>query len=148
MKKWMLTCAGLFFAWIVSAQQWETDFAVAKSRAEKEGKIILLNFSGSDWCIPCMKLEKSIWESPEFGAYAQNHLVLLRADFPKRKANALSPDQQAQNDKLAETYNRQGLFPLVLLLDKAGKVLGTTGYKSISPVEYVSLLQSLTASHP
>ena len=126
----------------LSAQKWETNFEVAKARAEKEGVNIVLVFSGSDWCIPCMKLEKNIWESQEFIECSKTHFVLLRADFPKKKANVLPKEQQEQNDRMAESYNRQGLFPLVLVLDKKGKTLGTTSYKNVSPKEYIALLYS------
>jgi thioredoxin-related protein len=124
------------------AQKWETNFDVAKSRSNQEGKNMVLVFSGSDWCIPCMKLEKFIWESPDFVDYSKDHFILLRADFPKKKANALPKEQQVQNDKLAELYNKQGLFPLVVVLNKNGKVLGTTSYKNIAPKEYIALLHS------
>ena len=60
-----------------------------------------------------MKLEKNIWESKDFIEDSNQHFVLLRADFPKRKSNALSKEQQEKNDRLAENYNKQGLFPLV-----------------------------------
>jgi len=98
---------------------------VAKAVSTREHKNIVLCFSGSDWCIPCMKLEKSIWESQEFKSYSREHFVLLRADFPKKKANALPKELQDANDKLAETYNKQGMFPLVVLLNNKGEVLGT-----------------------
>jgi hypothetical protein len=68
---------------------------------------------------------------------------MLRADFPKKKANALSKDQQAHNDKLAETYNKDGLFPYVVILDKNGKIKGSTGYKNNTPAEYIALLHSI-----
>ena len=126
----------------LSAQKWETSFATAKTRAELEGVNIVLVFSGSDWCIPCIKLEKNIWESTDFIEYSKTHFVLLRADFPRKKGHVLSKEQQDHNDRLAEMYNRQGLFPLVLLLDKKGKVLGSAGYRNISPKEYISLLNS------
>ena len=127
---------------LVSAQTWEPNFDAAKAKADREKKDIVLTFAGSDWCIPCMKLEKTIWSSQDFIDYAKDHFVMYRADFPKRKANALPKEQQEVNDKLAETYNKQGLFPLVLVLDKNGKVLGSTGFKNVSPKEYIALLHS------
>jgi len=132
----------LSLASLVTAQTWEPSFDAAKIKAEREGKDIVLTFSGSDWCIPCMKLEKTIWTSPDFIDYAKDHFVMYRADFPKKKADALPKEQQEMNDKLAEKYNKQGLFPLVLVLDKNGKVLGSTGYKNVSPKEYIVLLHS------
>ena len=125
------------------AQKWETNFEIAKTKAGKEGVNIVLVFSGSDWCIPCMKLEKNIWESQDFIEYSKTHFVLLRADFPKKKAGALPKEQQEQNDRMAEIYNKQGLFPLVLILDKNGKTLGSTGYKNVSAKEYIALLNSI-----
>ena len=60
------------------SQTWESNIEQAKSRADKEGKNIILTFSGSDWCIPCMKLEKNIWESQEFVEYSKDHFVLVQ----------------------------------------------------------------------
>ncbi len=143
MKRILIVVISLFITVSLSAQVWETSLEVAKNNASKDGKSIILVFSGSDWCIPCMKLEKNIWESQDFVDYSKTHYILLRADFPKKKGNALSNEQQQQNDKLAESYNKDGLFPLVLVLDKVGKVLGSTGYKNITPKEYIALLHSL-----
>ena len=143
MKRILIVVISLFIAVSLSAQVWETSLEVAKNNASKDGKSIILVFSGSDWCIPCMKLEKNIWESQDFVDYSKTHYILLRADFPKKKGNALSNEQQQQNDKLAESYNKDGLFPLVLVLDKVGKLLGSTGYKNITPKEYIALLHSL-----
>ena len=128
---------------LICAQNWETSLITAEQKASEENRNILLVFSGSDWCIPCMKLEKNIWESKEFINDSNQHFVLLHADFPKRKSNALSKEQQKQNDKLAEMYNKNGLFPLVAILDKSGKMIATTGYKDVSPQEYVAMLHSL-----
>jgi len=126
----------------LSAQKWETSLDIAKNEAGKEGKNIVLTFSGSDWCIPCMKLEKNIWESQEFIEYSKTHFILVRADFPKKRADALPKELQEQNDRLAEIYNKEGLFPLVLVLDKKGRIRGSTGYKNISPKEYIALLHT------
>ncbi|HYQ57083.1 MAG TPA: thioredoxin family protein [Draconibacterium sp.] len=143
MKKIILIVFVVALSGALQAQNWEHNFETAKSRANKEGKNILLVFSGSDWCAPCMKLEKEIWDSEVFLKDSEEHFVLLRADFPKRKANKLTEEQQEHNDHLAEVYNKQGLFPLVVILDKTGKTLGTTGYKKTSPEEYVAMLHSL-----
>ena len=142
MRRVLLIVILLSSVFFLKAQKWETGFEEAKTKAGQEGKNIVLVFSGSDWCIPCEKLEKFIWESPEFTRYSNDHFVLLRADFPQKKANALPKEQQEKNDKLAEAYNKQGLFPLVLVLDKKGKVLGTTSYKNVTPKEYIALLHS------
>lgn len=143
MKKTLLIITGLLIITTINAQKWETDLTTAKKRATDEKRNIILVFSGSDWCAPCMKLEKNIWESKEFINDSNNHFVLLRADFPKKKNNSLSKEQQEQNNQLAEKYNKQGLFPLVAVLSKDGKILGTTGYKNVSPKEYIAMLHSL-----
>lgn len=126
----------------VSAQDWVLDFDTAQQTAQSEDKIIVLVFSGSDWCGPCIKLEKTIWTTDEFNAYAKENYVMARADFPRRKANALSQEQQAKNNKLAEIYNPKGYFPLVVILDKNLTVLGRTGYKKMTPTEYVEHINS------
>lgn len=124
------------------AQNWSYDIEVAKTKATQTNHNIVLVFQGSDWCASCIKLEKEIWSSSEFISYANDHFVMLKADFPKRKQNQLSETQQEKNKKLAEKYNRNGYFPFVVVLDKNGKVLGETGYKKISPKEYIKLLES------
>lgn len=124
----------------VFAQEWLTKLDEAKSKATETNQNILLVFSGSDWCVPCMKLEKSIWNSEEFKTFSDGHFVLLRADFLKQKKNRLSEEQQAHNEQLAEKYNPNGFFPLVLVLNNVGEVLGQTGYKNVSPSEYIKQL--------
>lgn len=126
----------------VFAQDWTIDLDEAKTISSKENKNIILVFSGSDWCAPCIKLEKEIWESPIFQEEAKKHWVLLKADFPRKKANRLSKDRTKENEKLAEIYNNGGYFPLVLLLDASGKVLGKTAYKDYTPEEYIKHLHS------
>jgi thioredoxin-related protein len=125
------------------SQNWSNNFENAKVKAETENKNILLVFSGSDWCGPCMKLDKEVWRSPEFQIESNKSWVIYKADFPKKKANQLSPESVENNNKLAEKYNRNGSFPLVVLLDKKGKVIGMTGFKNISAAEYIKLIHSL-----
>lgn len=108
---------------LFSAPVWKTDFEKAKQQARAEHKSILLNFSGSDWCGPCIRLRKEIFESSAFDQYAGEHLVLVNADFPRVKKHQLSRDQQQKNDELAEIYNKDGIFPLTLLLTEDGKIL-------------------------
>ena len=124
------------------AQEWQTDFNYAKELAKSGDKPIILVFQGSDWCAPCIKLEQQIWSSEEFKNYSSDHFVLLLADFPRKKQNKLSVEQQEKNKYLAETYNQNGYFPLVVVLDKDGRVLGQTGYKKITVKEYIGLLES------
>ena len=102
---------------------WLGDFNEAKTEAVLQHKLILINFSGSDWCGPCIRLRKEILESDAFVNYAAGHLVLVRADFPRQKKNQLSPEQVNLNDALADKYNADGKFPYTLLVDENGKVL-------------------------
>lgn len=141
MKKIVLSVLLLTVA-IGYSQEWKTNFEVTKTEATSQNKNILLVFSGSDWCGPCIKLDRDIWKSVEFMEFAKNNLILERADFPKKKQNQLMPEIKELNQSLAEKYNKDGMFPLVVVLDKNGKVLGKTGYKNVSPIEYIALLKS------
>jgi thioredoxin-related protein len=102
---------------------WETDFAQAKSKAQQEHKYILLNFSGSDWCGPCIRMKKELFETTAFKTFADANLVLVNADFPRQKKNRLPKALQQQNDQLADTYNTAGSFPYTVLLNANGRVL-------------------------
>jgi len=118
---------------------WLGDFNVAKIDAIKEHKRILINFSGSDWCGPCIRLRKEILETGTFDDYAKDHLVLVRADFPRQKKNQLSKEQIKLNESLADKYNAEGKFPYTLLVDENGKVLKTwDGFPNESPEQFVA----------
>jgi thioredoxin-related protein len=111
------------FISLIAATNWHYNMQEAKEIAQKEHKYILLNFSGSDWCGPCMRLHDEIFESNVFKQMADTQLVLVNADFPRKKKNQLSAEQQELNNKMAEQYNSRGKFPYTLLLDANGKVL-------------------------
>ena len=132
----------LFLGTIGYSQNWNSSFVEAQRKAVTEDKNILLIFSGSDWCAPCIKLDKTIWQSEEFNKESTENWILYKADFPKKKANLLSLELTAENKKIAERYNKEGNFPLVLLLDPSGKVLGITGYKNVTPQEYIQIIHS------
>lgn len=132
----------LMMSLAVFPQDWESSYAETIAIANAGDKSILLVFSGSDWCGPCMKLERDVWDSQEFQAFAKEKLVLYKADFPRKKGNQLPKEQAGQNNRLAEKYNPNGYFPLVVLLDKQERVLGDTGYRKMSAKDYVSLLNS------
>ena len=133
----------LFVSTIGFAQDWQTDLEAAKKLATDQDKNIIIVFSGSDWCAPCIKLDKNIWQSDAFKNQSANDWILLKADFPRKKANELSKDQTAHNRKLAEKYNIEGSFPLVVLVDKNGTVLGKMGFKNVSPEEYIKMIHAL-----
>ncbi|MEO7977279.1 thioredoxin family protein [Flavobacterium sp.] len=125
------------------SQSWRTNFENAKSQAIKENKNILLVFSGSDWCAPCMKLDKVVWKSSEFQQESEKSWIIYKADFPKKKANQLPVELAQENKIIAERYNKEGSFPLVVLLDKYGKVLGVTGFKNVSATDYIKTIHAL-----
>ena len=102
---------------------WQTNFETAKQIAKDKHQLILLNFSGSDWCGPCMRMKKEIFENADFTAMANTELVLVNADFPRSKKNQLEKKLVTQNEALAEKYNPDGKFPFTVLLDANGKVL-------------------------
>jgi thioredoxin-related protein len=102
---------------------WLTNFEEAQTQARQEQKLILLNFSGSDWCAPCIKMKQEVFESVAFSDLASQELILVRADFPRSKKNQLSKEQIAHNEKLAERYNPEGKFPYTLLLRADGSVI-------------------------
>lgn len=132
---------GFVFTTIVHAQKWETNYEEARSLASEANRNILLVFSGSDWCAPCIKLDRKVWQSQEFKSSVKQNWVLLKADFPRKKSNKLSKEQTALNAELAEKYNKNGIFPLVVVLDSDGNILGQTSYKNITTSEYVALLK-------
>jgi thioredoxin-related protein len=125
------------------SQDWKSNFEAAKEEASKDNKNILLIFSGSDWCAPCIKLDDVVWKSNEFKIEAEKNWIIYKADFPKKKANQLPPELTESNKKLAEKYNKSGNFPLVVLLDKTGKIIGMTGFKNLSAAEYIQHIHSL-----
>ncbi|CAM3304420.1 thioredoxin family protein [Aequorivita lipolytica] len=142
MKKIILLLAAIVFSITLSAQEWQTDFKTAKQISSEENRSIILVFQGSDWCAPCIKLDREIWSTDEFKTYAKNHFVMLQADFPRKKRNALPDAQQQKNNQLAEKYNKRGYFPFVVVLDKDGTVLGEAGYEKTSPEAYIEKLES------
>jgi len=123
--------------------QWATDFEMAKTQAETEGKLVLMSFQGSDWCANCKRLEKTLFESESFQSLAAEKLVLLKVDFPMKKQNKLTKEQQQHNDALADTYNKSGAFPLVLVLDKDGKKIGQLPQPLASAEAYLVELNKL-----
>lgn len=126
----------------VHAQEWHTDMESAKKIANAESKPIILVFQGSDWCAPCIKLDQEIWSTEVFKKYADINYVMIQADFPKRKKNALSETQAKANAQLAETYNKNGIFPFVVVLNTKGEVLGETSYKKATPEDYIKELNT------
>ncbi len=111
------------FSLFAFSQDWKASYTEALTCSGDENKPIILVFAGSDWCAPCIKLEKNIWQSETFQTYAAANYILYKADFPRRKANALSAKLAEQNAKLADRFNAKGYFPLVVVLDPQEHVL-------------------------
>lgn len=125
----------------LSAQIWTSTWEQALQKANVEEKKIVLVFSGSDWCIPCIKLEKEVWMNQAFIAYAEENLILYRADFPKRKKNKLAPLLQEQNESLAEVYNPKGYFPWVVVLSPSQKIIGSFVYERLPVSTYIEKIK-------
>lgn len=120
--------------------EWLTSMPDARKAAADKKVPILVDFSGSDWCGWCVKLDKEVFSKDEFQKFAKDKLVLLLIDFPKRKA--LPAEQAKANQELAERYGVQG-FPTVLLLDAEGRELARTGYQPGGAAAYVKHLEEL-----
>lgn len=109
---------------------WNTSWEKAAEQAKKTQKPILINFTGSDWCGWCIKLDKEVFDTDAFRNWAAKKVVLLKIDFPRKKP--LPAKQQAQNDKLAEKYAVQG-FPTIIFASADGKPLSEFGYEEGGP---------------
>lgn len=109
---------------------WETDFKAAQALSVKLNKPILVNFTGSDWCIWCIRLDAEVFNTKSFAQWASENVILMKADFPNE--TLLPPNEVLQNQKLQKRYSVRG-FPTILFLDQAGKVIGKSGYLSGGP---------------
>ncbi len=137
----LLSAAGIL---LLSSAGWSTDFSKAQKVAEREHKYILLKFSGSDWCIPCIRMEKNIFSQDTFQDFAQENLVMVNADFPRLKKNMPEKAIAKQNETLAEQYDKEGHFPYTVLLDADGKVLKVwDGDPGISPVDFIEQIDAV-----
>ncbi len=144
MKKLIyLFLLSLFLPFGLLAQNWETNIDTALAKASEENKEIVLVFSGLDWCVPCVKMDRNIWQTEAFKTYASENWILLKADFPKGRRDLKKSAQMNHNQNLKTKYNPKGLFPKVVLLDKNGMELGHTLYKNIAPSQYIELLNKM-----
>jgi len=121
---------------------WTTDFAAAKATAAKDGKDLLLDFTGSDWCGWCVKLKSEVFEQDAFKQAAPKNFVLVELDFPKQKK--LPEKEAAQNEELQTKYAIQS-FPSIVLLDSVGRRYARTGYQKGGPEVYLKHLEELRA---
>ncbi len=100
---------------------WLTDLPKAKAQAKAEGKLVLLDFTGSDFCPPCIRLQKEVFPTKEFSDYAKRHVVLVEVDFPIKKKQP--PELKAANEALAKEFKVDG-YPTLIVLTPDGKKLG------------------------
>lgn len=124
MKKHFLTLATAFalaLPTLGADLTWLTDFAKAKAQAKTEGKLVLMDFTGSDFCPPCIRLAKEVFPSKEFSDYAKQHIVLVEVDFPIKKKQP--PELKAANESLAKEFKVDG-YPTLIVLGPDGKKLG------------------------
>lgn len=123
-----------------SAEQWQTDYSAALEQAGKENKMVLLDFTGSDWCGWCIKLKKDTFSKPEFQKFAEGSLVLVELDFPRKKEQ--SAELKKQNQELAEKFGIEG-FPTLVLLDPQGKEAArNVGYLPGGPEGFVKWVEA------
>ncbi|MEI7927768.1 MAG: thioredoxin family protein [Verrucomicrobiales bacterium] len=126
----------------LAAEGWGEDFEAAKAVAAKDKKPILVDFTGSDWCGWCIKLDKEVFSQKEFKEYAKDNVVLLKLDFPHEKHQ--TSKIKSQNEALSKKFGVQG-YPTVLLLDADGNKIGETGYQEGGAAKYVEHLKELLA---
>ncbi len=126
-----------------ASEGWLTDWEAAKAKSKAENKPILINLTGSDWCGWCIKIEKEIFSQKAFKDFAAENLVLMEADFPKKKE--LPAALKKQNAKLEEQYLAGG-YPTVFLLDAEGKKLSEDlGTLKGGKDEFIAKLKELIA---
>lgn len=141
----MYRLVALFFLSFGYAQvPWYYNLDEAKTIAQKEHRHILLNFSGSDWCGPCIRMHREIFETEVFEHMADSSLVMVNADFPRMKKNQLPAAQQQLNDAMADKYNSKGKFPYTVLLTADGKILKTwDGFPGTAPDAFAHEVQTI-----
>lgn len=142
LKQFVAAFVALAASTAIAATGWSDDYEKALEQAKKENKKVLLDFTGSDWCGWCIKLDKDVFSKPEFKEYAQKNLVLVEVDFPQGKA--LPKKTKEQNEKLRDQYKVQG-FPTLVLLDSDGKTLGElVGYVKGGPQGFIAELEKFS----
>jgi thioredoxin-related protein len=114
---------------------WTTDFKQAKAEAANQRKSVLLDFTGSDWCPWCMKMDKEVFDQKQFQDFASKNLILVKLDYPRTKE--LSPTETAQNEQLQQEFRIEG-FPTYILLDPSGKeIKRQEGYLRGGPSAFI-----------
>lgn len=144
MKKTLLSTLALAMTTslsIAAGDGWMTDFEAAKKKAADENKVLLVDFTGSDWCGWCIKLNDEVFKHDSFKQGVAEKFVLVELDFPRDKSK-ISEALQIQNKALAGKYSVRG-YPTILLLDAEGRPFAQTGYQAGGPDKYLAHLDSL-----
>jgi len=147
MKKFLISCAAVFFMTMSggsAAGFWMEDFDAASKKAQDSGRYLLVNFTGSDWCGWCIRLDKEVFSTPEFKKYADENLVGAFIDFPRRKT--MPEERKQRNMELAQQYEVPG-YPTILILAPDGSLVERTGYRPGGPEAYIEHLESIIAAH-
>lgn len=140
-KLFLVVIVFLTVSGLASAAEWETDYARALETAKAQNKRVLLDFTGSDWCGPCIQLKQRAFSRPEFGSYAEKNLILVEIDYPQRKKQ--SPGLVKQNERLAKQYGigEKG-YPTLVLLDPAGKIVRElSGYDGENAADMIAWIE-------
>jgi thioredoxin-related protein len=119
---------------------WLKNYAAAQDSSLKCKKPILISFSGSDWCKPCIKLRTQILDTPEFMDFATSSFVLVHADFPFK--SPISKEQRKHNEALADKFNKEGSFPKIVIVNAEGNILYSCGYIDCSPAAFIQLIKN------
>lgn len=122
-------------------EPWLTDMEEAQKVAKAEGKDIFMFFTGSDWCVWCIRLENEVLSKKEFLDYAEENLVLVDLDFPQGEG-IISEEQWEHNDKWAEKFKPKG-YPTVILTDADANGFAQTGYREGGAEKYIAHLKTL-----
>ena len=123
-----------------AAEGWMTNYDDALKKAKAENKTVMLDFSGSDWCGWCKRLEKEVFSQKAFKDYAKDNLVTVVLDFPREKK--ISDAEKKQNMALMKKYKVRG-FPTIILLNSDGEKIAQTGYRRGGAEAYVKHLKAL-----
>jgi protein disulfide-isomerase len=119
---------------------WTENFEKAKAQAKAENKKILLDFTGSDWCPWCIKLDREVFSQKEWKEYAAKNFVLVEVDFPQRKSQP-APIKR-QNDALSKKYHVEA-FPTVVVLNSDGARRGEVGYTPGGPKAFIKAVEKI-----
>lgn len=119
---------------------WDTDLSAALKTAKTEKKLVLVDFTGSDWCPWCIKLHKEVFEKPDFITYAKKNFILVEIDFPRKSEQPI--ELKKANQALANKYNIEG-YPTVLVLDESGKEVKRLGYQVGGPKPFIEELSKI-----